>query len=138
MFVLNRHRYYYLSSVQLAEYWREQGNPTEEHYSSGGHCNVWSNIDIINCIDNGVGNLFSLHPDPTTTTTTEPICTNIPPGSVVDDPLCVVVAILRPVLSGVRRYGWGTGSVVKSLMAACALVISLCASACAALRTVLL
>jgi hypothetical protein len=69
--------YYYESSLQLAEYWEKFGNPTESNWGHGGHCEVNDFLAIIECLDDGVGNIKTRERS-TSTTTTLP-CSDYPP-----------------------------------------------------------
>jgi hypothetical protein len=71
--------FYYESSQQLAAQFTLYGNRVETSYAPGGHCNVVSNKAIMECLDDGVGNLITIA-DPAETTATP--CTDDPPNSV--------------------------------------------------------
>lgn len=52
--------FFYLSSKQLAQTWTGLGNRAEEHYGSGGHCQVHDYSQIVTCLDDGTGRLSGL------------------------------------------------------------------------------
>jgi hypothetical protein len=51
--------FFYLSSKQLAQTWKRLGNRVEEHYSSGGHCQIQNYSQIVACLDDATGRLMS-------------------------------------------------------------------------------
>jgi len=56
---LSKNPFFYLSSKQLAQTWRRLGNRVEEHYSSGGHCQIQNYTQIVACLDDGTGRLLT-------------------------------------------------------------------------------
>jgi len=53
-----RNPFFYKSTVQMAEKWKGLGNRAETFYNSGGHCQIHSFWDVVNCLDDGTGNLI--------------------------------------------------------------------------------
>ncbi len=50
--------FFYRSTQQMAEKWKAAGNRVEVHYNPGGHCQIHSFNDIIQCLDDGTGRLL--------------------------------------------------------------------------------
>merc|ERR1711920_1119309 len=50
---------FYNSSVNLAKAWKAHGNRVETHWGTGGHCQIHSFEDIVSCLDDGTGRLFT-------------------------------------------------------------------------------
>lgn len=63
---------FYETSVNLASKWKELGNEAETHFSSGGHCEIHSHVDIVNCMDAGTGRLLPNGPVPSPSPTPSP------------------------------------------------------------------
>mmetsp|Transcript_31135 Transcript_31135/g.70967 ORF Transcript_31135/g.70967 Transcript_31135/m.70967 type:complete len:304 (+) Transcript_31135:59-970(+) len=49
--------FFYKSSVQLAEAWEAVGNRVETHWGQGGHCEFESFDAVVQCLDDGTGEL---------------------------------------------------------------------------------
>merc|ERR1712070_1194235 len=51
---------FYQTSVNLADLWPTlgAGNKVETHYADGGHCEIHSFEDIVNCMDDGTNRLL--------------------------------------------------------------------------------
>merc|ERR1711998_809354 len=49
---------FYKTSVALNSTWAKLGNRVETHFGSGGHCEIHSHADIVNCMDDGTGRLL--------------------------------------------------------------------------------
>jgi hypothetical protein len=74
---------FYKTSVNLNSTWAKLGNRVETHFGSGGHCEIHSHTDIVNCMDDGTGRLLpngpitpspspSPSPSPTPTPSSDP------------------------------------------------------------------
>jgi hypothetical protein len=74
---------FYKTSVKLNSTWAKLGNRVETHFGSGGHCEIHSHTDIVNCMDDGTGRLLpngpitpspspSPSPSPTPTPSSDP------------------------------------------------------------------
>jgi len=50
---------FYTSSQNLADTWTKLGNKAETHFLDGGHCQIHSYDDIVDCLDDGTGRLKS-------------------------------------------------------------------------------
>jgi len=48
---------FYTSSKNLVDIWQQYGNVAESHFLSGGHCQIHSYVDIVDCLDDGTGRL---------------------------------------------------------------------------------
>ena len=50
---------FYDTSLQLAKYWRKQGNRAEVHLRRGSHCEITRNAyaATVSCLDDGTGTL---------------------------------------------------------------------------------
>jgi len=56
---------FYKSSQAFVKAWKVAGNKEENHFGSGGHCQIHSFADIVNCLDDGTKRLLSNGPSPT-------------------------------------------------------------------------
>jgi len=52
---------FYTSSQNLADTWTQLGNKAETHFLDGGHCQIHSFDDIIDCLDDGTGRLKNMN-----------------------------------------------------------------------------
>merc|ERR1719453_788137 len=71
---------FYKTSTYLAQKWPELGNPSENHFASGGHCQNIPHSDIVSCL--GLGGSPTPSPSPTPT----PIPTPMPSPSPTPSP----------------------------------------------------
>ena len=55
---------FYPTSVALGKKWKMLGNKVETFFGSGGHCQIHSFNQILNCLDDGTGRLLSDGPLP--------------------------------------------------------------------------
>ena len=46
-------RYLQKSSKQLDSHWTTAGNKAETHFGQGGHCQIHSFAEIVDCLDDG-------------------------------------------------------------------------------------
>merc|ERR1711870_155918 len=56
---------FYKSSQALGNTWKDLGMKVETHFGSGGHCQIHSFEDIVNCLDDGSKRLLAGGPIPT-------------------------------------------------------------------------
>merc|ERR1712232_645803 len=56
---------FYKSSQALGNTWKDLGMKAETHFESGGHCQIHSFEEIVNCLDDGSKRLLSGGPIPT-------------------------------------------------------------------------
>ena len=52
---------FYTSSQNLDDTWTQLGNKAETHFLDGGHCQIHSFDDIIDCLDDGTGRLKNMN-----------------------------------------------------------------------------
>jgi poly(3-hydroxybutyrate) depolymerase len=50
---------FWTSSHNLATAWKAKGNSVETHWGTGGHCQINSFADIVTCLDDNTGRLFT-------------------------------------------------------------------------------
>jgi len=55
---------FYTTSQYLGEVWDSLGNKAETHFESGGHCQIHSFEEIVNCLDDSTGRLLPQGPLP--------------------------------------------------------------------------
>jgi hypothetical protein len=67
---------FYKTSVALNSTWASLGNRVETHFGSGGHCEIHSHADIVNCMDDSTGRLL---PNGPVTPTPSPSPGPLPP-----------------------------------------------------------
>lgn len=71
---------FYKSSQALVKAWKAVGNKEEDHFGSGGHCQIHSFADIVNCLDDGTKRLLSDGPSPAPTPPSPTPPTPTPPS----------------------------------------------------------
>merc|ERR1711920_821311 len=57
---------FYKTSQSLVTKWTALGMKAESHFGSGGHCNIHSYAEIVNCLDDGTKRLLPNGPVPVT------------------------------------------------------------------------